>query len=76
MELKNVCARIEWKMFKGNYQRKEASGCNGTAGTCKPHTEEFPDEECLGQRLCPRISVFLDTRGDLPIQRGGEFVFP
>lgn len=56
-----------------NYQRKEASGHNGTAGTCKLHTEGFPDEECLGQHLHPRISGFPDTRGDLPTQSTGEF---
>lgn len=59
-----------------NYQRKEASGHNGTAGTCKLHTEGFPDEECLGQHLHPRISGFPDTRGDLPTQSTGEFASP
>ena len=48
-----------------NYQHKEASRCNGTAVTYKLHKEEFPSEECLGQRLCPRLSKCRDIHGDL-----------
>ena len=59
-----------------NYQRKEASGRNGTAGTCKLHTEGFPDGECLGQHPHPRISGFPDIHGDLPTQNIGELEFP
>lgn len=58
--------------FKENYQHKEASGCSGTAVTYKLRTEEFPDEECLGQHLCPRISVSLGIRDGLPTQSREE----
>lgn len=61
--------------FKENYRHKEASGCNGIPVTYKPHTEEFPNEECLGQHRCPRISVFLGIHGDLPTQSRDELTF-
>lgn len=64
------------RCFKGKYQHKEVSRCNGIAVTYKLHREEFPNEECLGQRLCPRISGCQDIHGDLPTQSRGFYLMP
>lgn len=69
---KLLCMSMD-KMEK--YQHKEASRCNGTAVTYKLHKGEFPGEECLGQRLRPRISKCRDIHGALPTQRKDSFTF-
>lgn len=50
------------------YQHKEASRRSGIAVTYKPHKEEFPGEECLGQHRRPRPSEYQDIHGALPAQ--------
>lgn len=57
------------------YQHKEASRHRGIAVTYKPHKEEFPGKECLGQHRCPRLSECPDIHGALPTQEKTDLLF-